>query len=375
MLAVMNTNRQTFRHNGATPAARLGCIERIHGNDLDTSFFRFVFKVLPEQSKPGVVGSAGKMSVTVHKAEGKVFNCDQVKLLDDGIGSFVKEVAALIGDQLVKCSDLGISLTLAGTAPDLTGSMTLKAAKFGKIGLQRAGVVNQFTGGKGGEGFQPHVNSDHLFCRDARLDRIGQLDHQTSIPAQIGLLDDHMLDLSLDGNRSVIAHPHLADVLDVETHPSIAILAQLATVTVGKFDTFEAALALEPGKAGGVSGLDSAEERGKGFIETAKQLLEAGGVDPTKRIGVLPAQISKMRPLSRIIDPFARFLIGGNSLLQSSVIDQAGLPQKEVQSLSLLGRRAQEILESADHRTIVLVIVNKIKSYRKERSNRASSAA
>ena len=110
MLAVMNTNRQTFRHNGATPAARLGCIERIHGNDLDTSFFRFVFKVLPEQSKPGVVGSAGKMSVTVHKAEGKVFNCDQVKLLDDGIGSFVKEVAALIGDQLVKCSDLSISL-------------------------------------------------------------------------------------------------------------------------------------------------------------------------------------------------------------------------------------------------------------------------
>jgi len=63
MLAVMITNRQTFRHNGATPAASLGCIGRIHGNDLDTSFFRFVFEVLPEQSKPSVVGSAGKVSI------------------------------------------------------------------------------------------------------------------------------------------------------------------------------------------------------------------------------------------------------------------------------------------------------------------------
>jgi len=354
----MRTNRQIFWDNRTAPAARLGCIGGIHGNDLDTSFFRFVFKVLPKQSKPGVVGSAGKMSVTVHKGEGEVLDRNQVKLTDDGIGSFVKEVAALTGYPFMKRSDLGVSFPQAGTTPDLTSCVTLKSAKFGKICLQRAGIVNQYTGGKGSQGFQSHVNSNHLFCGDARLDRIGQLYHQAGEPALIDLLDNHMLNLRLDGNRSVIAHSHLTDILDIEAHPSIIVLPQLASVAIRIFDAFETAAALEPGKAGGVSGLDSAEERGKGFIEATKRLLETGSIDSSKCIRVLAAQVSKMRTLGPVVNPLARFLIGGNSLLKSGIICQPGLPKQKIQMFQLLSVWAKEVLVSTEHHLTRLLHFN-----------------
>ena len=42
----MYTNRQSLWNEAPTPTARLCCVRRIHGDNLDTSFFRFVFKHL-----------------------------------------------------------------------------------------------------------------------------------------------------------------------------------------------------------------------------------------------------------------------------------------------------------------------------------------
>ncbi len=47
----MYTHIKTLRHNRTTPATRLACVVRVHGNNLSTSFFRFVLKHLPEHTQ------------------------------------------------------------------------------------------------------------------------------------------------------------------------------------------------------------------------------------------------------------------------------------------------------------------------------------
>ncbi len=79
----MHTNRQTLWNNPPALATHLGGVGRVHGGDLDTSFFRFVFKHLPEQSEPCIIRGQGKMPVSVNKTEGKVFNRNQIILSNE----------------------------------------------------------------------------------------------------------------------------------------------------------------------------------------------------------------------------------------------------------------------------------------------------
>ena len=90
----MHANRQPFCYDTPAPAARLGGIGRVHGDDLNTGAFSLVFKHLAEKSKPCVMRGQGQVSVPVHEAEGKVLNRNQVVLHNQPSADLVQGVCS-----------------------------------------------------------------------------------------------------------------------------------------------------------------------------------------------------------------------------------------------------------------------------------------
>ncbi|MFZ2095129.1 MAG: hypothetical protein WAV05_00700, partial [Anaerolineales bacterium] len=105
----------------------------------------------------------------------------------------------------------------------------------------------------------------------------------------------------------------------------------------------------ETGKAGLLACFQATEESGVGFVQAAKHMLQAGRVQLAERVRVSPTQITEMRPLRSIANALARFPIGFYALFQGGVVDQSGLPEQKVQSFSLLGAWAKEILVGTQH--------------------------
>jgi len=345
----MNTNRQALGDNPPAPAARLGGVGRVHGDDLDTSFFRFVFKHLPQQSKASVVRGEGKMSVSVHESEFDVFNRDQVIFGDEPGADLVQIIRPLIGNPLMQAGNLSVGFLQPVAPPGLPGSVALNAAQSRKVLSQPAGVLDQLARRESGKAFQAKVDAYLLSGEDVPFCGIREFKHQANIPTISDSLDNGVLDPRASGNRTMIAHPHFPHVLNIERSAPMFILAQFAAVPVGIFDTVEAIPTLETGISGFLSCLQVAKESGKAFIQTAQQVLKAGSIDLSKHLEIFTAHISEMRPLRSVSYSFARLSVGGNALFQGKIVDQPGLPQQEIQLFRLLIFRAKEVFVSTKH--------------------------
>lgn len=345
----MNTNGQTFRNQPPTPAAHLGSVGRVYGDDLDTSFFRFVFKHLPQQSKPSVVRGEGKMFVSVHESEFDVFNRNQIIFGDEPGADLVQIIRPLIGDPLMQAGNLSVGFPQPAAPPGLPRSVAQESAQNRKVLSQPAGVLDQLARREGGKAFQANVDACLLSSRSLPFYRIGQFKHQANIPAISDSLENGVLDPRASGNRPVIAHPHFTNVLNVEAQAPMLILAQFASVPVGILDAMKAILTLETGISGFLSCLQVAKESCKGFIQAAQQMLQTGRIDLSKRLGIFTAHISEMRPLRCVSYSFARLAVGGNALFQSKIVDQPGLRKQEIQLFRLLIFRAKEVFVSTKH--------------------------
>lgn len=249
----MRTNRQTFRNNAPASATCLGRIGRVHGDDWNTSAFSLVFQHLPEQSEASIMRRKGQVSVSVHKAEGKVFDSNQVILSYKPVADLVQIIRSLIRDLLVQASNLPVGFTLAVASLDLPGSMTGKATEFRKVLSQPAGVFNQLPTRKGGEAFQTDIHTYLLSRLDRSLFGFGQLEHQADMPPFPNPLDHGVLDFSLGRDGSMVAHLYFTDVLKVERPAALLVPAQLATVAVGILDALEAIAPLEAWITGGLT--------------------------------------------------------------------------------------------------------------------------
>ena len=343
----MNTNGQTLWDNPSASAASLGGVGRIDGNHMRTSFFRFVLKHLPEQSKPRIVG--GQVSVAVHKGEGEVFNRDQVVVANQLATDFVKIIGSLVIHPLVQSGDTHIGYLLAVTAFDLPGSKTLKAAQFREAFPQPVGIVNPFPGREGGQAFQSNIYADLLPAWDPLLACIRQFQHQADIPTEVDQLDDDVFDGRLVWNGPVVTHSHFAGVLDIEAHLPVFILAQPAAIPVGEFQALETAASLEARKTCRLTCGYSPKECLIGLVETAKQVLQTRSVQFADCFRVLSAQISKVFPLRCLANPLTCFPISRYPLFKSSIVDQPGLPQQEVKTSSLLSVWAKKVFVRAQH--------------------------
>jgi hypothetical protein len=355
----MHTNRQALWNHAPAVTACLGCVGRVHGDNLNTSFFRFVFKYLSEQSKPRIIRGQGQVSddaciAAVHKTEGKVLDSDKIMLGDQCVADLVKSICPLIGYLLVQSGNLAVGFPLAAAPLDLPGSVTLKAAQFCEAFSQPAGIVDPFAGGERHKAFQPNVNAD-LISGWGTLDySLRHFQHQADIPTLVDLLDNGVFDIRPIWNSPVIAHAHFANVLDVKAHAAASklatlILTQFAAIAISVFNTPETIAALESRKARLLPGFQAAEESGKGLIQAAKHMLKAGCVQLAKSVGTVVAQISEMRPLRPRANPLARLLIGLYPLLQGSIVNQPGLPKQDFQALGLLCVRAKEVFIGAKH--------------------------
>jgi hypothetical protein len=349
MRAGMNTNGQTFRNKSPTPAACLGSVGWVNGDDLDTSFFRFVFKHLPQQSKPGVVRGEGKMFVSVHESEFDVLNRDQIIFGNEPGADLVQIIRPLIGDPLMQAGDLSIGFPQPAAPPGLPGSVAQESAQSREVLSQPAGVLDQLTRREGGKAFQANVDACLLASRNLPFYRIREFEHQANIPTISESLNNGMLDSRTSGNRPVIAHAHFTNVLNVEAQAPMLILAQFASVPVGILDAMKAIPTLETGISGFLSCLQVAKESCKGFIQAAQQMLQTGRIDLSKRVWMIPALIPEMRPLRCVSYSFASLPVGGNALFQSKIVDQPGLAKQEIQLFRLLVFRAKEVFVSTKH--------------------------
>ena len=340
----MHTNGQPFWNNRPAPAAYLSGVRRVHGNNLNTSFFRFVFKHLPEPSKTGVIRGEGKASVTVHKAESKVLDRNHVMGSNEATADFVKIIRPLVGNMLMQACNLPIGVLLAIAPFDLPGSATGKTSQLRQVSSQPARVLNQFARRESGETFQANVNADLSAGRGALRYRCGQVKHQADIPTVIELLDNDVLDLRFGGKYPVITHSQFAYILDVEAPLPMFILTQLASVAVGILDAFEAVAAFEARKTRFLSRLQAAEESGKGFVQAAKKLLQTGSIQHPEGMRVVAAQVLEVLALCSIANSFARFLVDRYPLFEGSIVTQPGLPEQEVQFFELLNIWPKEIL-------------------------------
>jgi hypothetical protein len=285
----MNTNGQLFWNKHSASTACLGGVGRVHGNYLNTSLFRFVFKHLPEPPKTSVVRGQGKAFITIHKGERKILDCNQISIANKASTYLVKVIRALVCNSLVQAGDLLISLLLMAASCDLPGSVTRKTPQLRKVSSQPAWVVDQFACRERGEMFQANVNADLLAGQRALCYGFRQVEHQADIPAVIDLLNNYVLELCFSGQYPVITHSQFAYILNVEAPLPVLILAQLAPVAIRVLDAFEAILTFEARKTMFLSRLQAPKESGKGFIQSAKKLLQAGHIQYSKGIGIVVA--------------------------------------------------------------------------------------
>jgi hypothetical protein len=311
---------------------------------------------LSEQSKTRIV----KVSVAVHKTEAKVLDSYKIILSGQCLADLVKIISPLIGYLLVQSGNLTVGFPLAAAPLDLPGSVTLKAAQFGEACSQPAGIVDPFAGGESRKAFQPNLNADLISGWGTLFYRLRHFQHQADIPTLVDLLDNGVFDIRPLWNSPVIAHTHLGNVLDVEAHAAASKLATLiltlfAASANSVFKTPETIAALEARQARLLPCFQAAEESGKGLIQTAKHMLQAGCLQLAKRVATVVAHISEMRSLRLTTNPLARLLIGLYPLFQGSIVNQPGLPKQESQALGLRCVREKEVFVGAQHGLILLL--------------------
>jgi hypothetical protein len=262
----------------------------------------------------------------------------------------VQVVPALVGYFLVHSGHLSVGLLLPLTAFNLPGGMARQQPEFRQALPQPARIFDQLTGGQGCESLQADIHADPVSGEALPGRRIRQLEHQADVPALIDPLDHGMFDFCLIRDAAVVVQGHLTHILQVQPPLALLFLDQLAAVTVGVFEAAETLATFEPWMPRLFSCLQAAKKGREGLVQAPEGVLQAGSVQLTEGLRVLPALIPEMRPLGCVADALAGCLVGGNALLQGSVIDYPGLPELEVQALFLLWRWAETVLVGAQHR-------------------------
>jgi len=329
----MKTNAHPFFHDPAAPGARLRGIGGVYGNHFATSLFHFVAKELLKHGQAGVMRAECQVSVSGHETEGEVFDRDQTELVGQLSGGLVPEVPALVGDTLMKSGYGERGLSPAATSLLATRQATLGDAEFLLIFPQPAGVLQEGAIAESQEGLQAHVNADGwtVFFQGKRC---VHLQGKADIPiAQVSLEDDVFDDGPLrDG--PVILHFDLARILDIEEGASI-VLTELAPISIAELQAMKPLTAFKSREAGLFSSLESSEEGLEGLIQSAEHLLDRGGVELAQGVGIFPAEIPEVTPLIDVGCPLASLFVGGNSLLQSRIVERPPLPKEEVKGFGL----------------------------------------
>src|SRR5665648_733306 len=187
----MNTNRQLFRNNTSTFATDLRGIARVDSHHLNTSFFRFVFKKLPQLTQTCIMRRSGKVSIVIHKRKRQIFDSNQVEFPNQMVCDLVQIISALIGNLFMQGGDSRISLLLPLTVFRLASGVPLQTAQLQKIFFQPTRIIDQFSSRESKEIFQTQVYAN-LFVRCLmQRNLFWQLHHEAYIPVSYTHLRAH----------------------------------------------------------------------------------------------------------------------------------------------------------------------------------------
>jgi hypothetical protein len=146
----------------ATLGAILRGIRGIHCHKLPAGPCCLVRKEGSELTPRGVANALGETMVMRHPVDRKVFNCDEIKDVDDTTAVLVGEVTAPPGDTLMDSRHHTASLGAFGRSLFFFCETTLRPGKRLFLLAEEARVGNLLSVAEGGKGFQPHVNADLL---------------------------------------------------------------------------------------------------------------------------------------------------------------------------------------------------------------------
>jgi len=323
----MLTNLDAFRDNHTAPCTGLTCVLGIHGNDLRTSFYRFVRKDLSEHAQTRIMCGEGEIAAG-HKRQVQIFNHDCAVGFSELGSCLVPEVFALVGNVLVKLCNPLDSLAPSGAKLFLAGKLAVQNTLFCKRVAQPSGIVDPVAVAQGSEAKHTNVKPNGL--------------------------------------TSVQAYFDVADVLNVQP-----VIDKLTAVTVAVLQRLKAVASLEAGKA-----TDSLIERFVGFIETTKHLLNRRNVEQPHIFGaVVPLNLDSL-PLVNVADRLARPLPHPPTLVERVIVDGLHLKQNIIKNISLLSGRREPILVRENQLEVLLIVdvpLNRFSGYAASRTDKVAS--
>jgi len=150
-----------------------------------------------------------------HKRKVQIFNHDCAIRANQLGRRLMPEVLALVGDMFIQSANTFNRLAPSGTIAFLSGKLAIEYPLLGKTFAQPARVVKPLPITQGGEPNHTNINPNGLPWVRFWL-RIGQFNHQASVPVTNMLLDDNMLDCGIAGDLSMQADFDRADMLNVQ---------------------------------------------------------------------------------------------------------------------------------------------------------------
>lgn len=341
----MNTNAQGLFDNHTTACTGLTCVFWIDGNELSTSFYRFVLKHLSKHPKRRVMCRQGERAAS-HKRKVQIFNNNCAVPIDQFSGRLMPEVPTLVSDMLIKTGNLFNSLTPARSIALLAGQFAVEYPLLGKAFPQSARIGEPLPIAQGGKSNHANVNPNGLPWVCLWLG-IGQFNHQASVPVADMLFDDHMLDRGIARDRAMQADFDHAYMLNVQ-----AVIREFAAVAVVVFNRLKAVATLEARQS-----LLAFVESAISFVKTAQHLLDRRDIQQSHFIRAIVALLLHPFPLIGVANRLTRALPQPTALVERVIVDSLHLEQNIVQDMQLLRGRTKPILVGQNHSASLLPAV------------------
>src|SRR3990172_837665 len=243
------------------------------------------------------------------------------------VSDLVQIIVALIGNLFMQGGDSRKSLLLPVTVFRLARGVPLQTAQLQQIIFQPTRIIDEGSIRESNEIFQTQVYANLFVLRLMQCDLFRQLYHEAYIPSSVYLFYYSMCYFRILRDRAMEAHSYFTHVLDVKVYTPIFTLAQLAAISISVFYALKTIAAFETWEAWCFTSFQSTKERLERLIQTAQQLLQTRSVQLAKGFRITSAQVTKVRPLRGVADSLTHYLVGSDTLLQSSIVDRSGLPQ------------------------------------------------
>ncbi len=310
----------------STLATGLRGVGRVNSHNGSASFFRFADH-LAEKGRPRRISNAfGQTMIMHHAIDAQIFHTDQAIVSNNVMAVLMGEIASKEGDAFVYTSN-DLAMFAALSRP--LGQFRMPALHFGKGFLfltKEPGVLNRFSCGKGGKGFESHINAHWLFIGGESLGVA--FNGERGIPfASGGPMDRTRFHPSL--HWAMIHHFDAANFR--KTNPLIMSDAE-ATLREG-----EAVIAIGPTKARIawlVTGLDATKEGFECQIDANRDILKHLGMNLFESRALVLEHVKRLLLLIER-EAGAVVLIGGFALFQQIVIEPTALLQRLVELFDL----------------------------------------